>query len=151
MRHYSLRSRLIAWISIPIIISTLLALSLSYYFSRHEIEEVYDAQLVHSAKVLLQLTSHEIMQDEEFNLGLEDQRLQHSYERNLGFRIWVGHQLITQSLNTKNFNNFEARPGFSDHTIAGHNWRFFVFIDPIDKIKIEVSDAQTFVKNLSCS
>ena len=88
--HYSLRSRLLVWISVPIIIATLLALASSYYFARHEIEEVYDAQLVHSAKVLLQLTEHEIMEDEGFHLGIENPDLQHKYERNLGFRVWVG-------------------------------------------------------------
>src|SRR5687768_18607766 len=93
--HYSLRSRLIAWISIPIILATLLAMASSYYFAQHEIEEVYDAQLVHSAKVLLQLTEHEIAEDEGFHLGLENPDLQHRYERNLGFRIWAGNDLIT--------------------------------------------------------
>ena len=138
--HYSLRHHLIAWISIPIVIATLLALASSYYFSRYEIEEVYDAQLVHSAKVLLQLTEHEIMEDEDFDLGLENPDLQHRYERNLGFRVWVGDELITQSLNTKNFESFEAGPGFSNHIINGHEWRFFVFLDPANKIKIEVSE-----------
>lgn len=61
--YYSLRSRLLLWISVPIIIATLLTLASSYYFARHEIEEVYDAQLVHAAKVLLQLTEHEILED----------------------------------------------------------------------------------------
>lgn len=138
--HYSLRGRLLAWISIPIILATLFAMVSSYYFARHEIEEVYDAQLVHSAKVLLQLTEHEIMEDEGFHLGLENPDLQHRYERNLGFRIWVGRDLITQSSSTKNFENFEASPGFSNHVISDHEWRFFVFLDPANKIKIEVSE-----------
>lgn len=138
--HYSLRGRLLAWISIPIILATLFAMASSYYFARHEIEEVYDAQLVHSAKVLLQLTEHEIMEDEGFHLGLENPDLQHRYERNLGFRIWVGNSLITQSPSTKNFRDFEARPGFSNHIIDAREWRFFVFLDPVNKIKIEVSE-----------
>lgn len=138
--HYSLRSRLLAWIAVPIVLATLLAIASSYYFARHEIEEVYDAQLVHSAKVLLQLTEHEITEDEGFHLGLEKTDLQHRYERNLGFRIWVGKDLITQSPNTENFGDFEAQPGFSNHEINAHEWRFFVFLDPVNKIKIEVSE-----------
>ena len=138
--YYSLRSRLLAWISVPIVIATLLALASSYYFARHEIEEVYDAQLVHSAKVLLQLTEHEIMEDEGFHLGIENPDLQHKYERNLGFRVWVGDELITQSPNTKDFDKFEARPGFSNQVVTAHEWRFFVFLEPVNKIKIEVSE-----------
>lgn len=139
-RTYSLRRRLIAWISIPILIATLLAILASYHFTRYEIEEVYDAQLVHSAKVLLQLTRHEILEDEGFHLGLENQDLQHRYERNLGFRIWSGQELITQSANTKDFREFEAQPGFSNRKLGKHDWRFFVFLDPVHKIKVEVSE-----------
>ncbi|MCB9982196.1 MAG: sensor histidine kinase N-terminal domain-containing protein [Rhodospirillales bacterium] len=137
---YSLRSRLIAWISIPIIVATLLALGMSYHFAKKEIEEVYDAQLVHSAKVLLQLIEHEIAQDKEFDLGLENPDLQHKYERKFGFRIWVDNNIITQSSNTGMFAGFEAPPGFSNQTIGKHDWRFFVFLDPANNIKIEVSE-----------
>lgn len=138
--NYSLRSRLLAWIAVPIVLATILTIASSYYFARHEIEEVYDAQLVHSAKVLFQLTKHEIMEDEGFHLGLENTDLQHRYERNLGFRIWAGRDLITQSPNTEIFGDFEASPGFSNHEINAHEWRFFVFLDPVNKIKIEVSE-----------
>ncbi len=138
--HYSLRGRLIAWIGIPIVVATLLAITSSYHFARYEIEEVYDAQLVHSAKVLLQLTEHEIMEDEGFHLGLENPDLQHRYERNLGFRVWVEDELITQSPSTEGFKDFEAGPGFSNQIIDGHEWRFFVFLNPANKIKIEISE-----------
>lgn len=140
MNNYSLRRRLIFWISLPILVAILLATLTSYLSARHEIEEVYDAQLVHSAKVLLQLTQHEIMEDEGFHLGLENPDLQHRYERKLGFRIWVDNALLTQSPSTESFADFEAPPGFSNQTIGTHEWRFFIFIDPINKIKIEVSE-----------
>ncbi|MEZ5814298.1 MAG: ATP-binding protein [Alphaproteobacteria bacterium] len=140
MNNYSLRRRLILWISLPILCATLLAVFTSYLFARYEIEEVYDAQLVHSAKVLLQLTQHEIMEDEDFDLGLENPDLQHKYERNLGFRIWVNNEIITQSENSRKFSDFEAPPGFSNQSVADHEWRFFVFINPANKIKIEVSE-----------
>lgn len=138
--YYSLRSRLLLWICVPIIFAAFFALSSSYYFSRHEIEEVYDAQLVHYAKVLLQLTEHEILEDEDFHLGLENADLQHRYERELGFRVWVGDDLITQSSSTKDFSGFEASPGFSNHIMNGHKWRFFVFLLPEKEIKVEVSE-----------
>ncbi|MCD8525771.1 MAG: sensor histidine kinase N-terminal domain-containing protein [Alphaproteobacteria bacterium] len=126
-RTYSLRRRLIVWISIPILTATLFAVVASYFFTRHEIEEVYDAQLVHSAKVLLQLTQHEILEDEDFDLGLENKDLQHRYERNLGFRIWVGRELITQSSNTLDLGVFEAPPGFSNHKLGKHRLAIFCF------------------------
>lgn len=138
--HYSLRSRLLGWISIPILTATLLAMLVSFAFTWHEIEEVYDAQMVHSAKVLLQLTQHEILEDEGFHLGLENPELYHRYERELGFRVWLGNEILTQSPSTKDFSDFEGAPGFSNHKINDHTWRVFVFLDPVHKIKIEVSE-----------
>ena len=140
-KNYSLRRRLILWISLSILCATLLALLASYIFASHEVEEVYDAQLVHYAKVLLQLTQHEIMEDEGFDLGIENPDLQHKYERKFSFRIWVDNEIITQSPNTKAFAGFEAPPGFSNQNIDDHEWRFFVFIVPENKIKIEVSES----------
>ncbi len=139
-KTYSLRRRLIAWISIPVLLATTLTFFIGSMASWHEIEEVYDAQLVHSAKILHQLTQHEITQDDEFNLGIESSNLEHKYERKIGFRIWANTNLITQSPNTIGFGSFEAPPGFSDHQIDGHKWRFFVFLDPANKIQIEVSE-----------
>lgn len=140
IQNYSLRHRLIAWISLPVLLAGTLTFLIGFAFVWHEIEEVYDAQMVHSAKVLLQLTQHEIMEDEGFHLGVEDPDLHHKYERKLGFRIWVDNSLITQSPSTESFAQFEAPPGFSDQTIDKHDWRFFVFINPANKIKIEVSE-----------
>lgn len=137
---YSIRRRLIAWITLPILAAAFLAVLTSYLFSSHEVEEVYDAQLVHSAKVLLQLVQHEIMEDEGFHLGLENPDLQHRYERKLGFRIWLDNTLLTSSPNTETFDHFEAPPGFSNQMVEGKEWRFFVYLDPADKIKIEVSE-----------
>lgn len=140
MKNYSLRRRLIARIGIPIVIATFLVLSLSYHFARREIEEVYDAQLVHAAKVLLQLTEHEITEHEGFDLGLENPDLQHRYERNLGFRIWMKDKLITASASTREFEDIKTPPGFSNRKIGRHTWRFFVFADPLKHIRIEVSE-----------
>lgn len=139
-KQYSLGKRLILWISIPIVMATIVAMFASFLSARHEIEEVYDAQLVHSAKVLLQLTRHEVLKDGQFHFGVENNELKHHYERNLGFRIWVDDDLVSRSANTNAFEQFEAEPGFSAHLINGHQWRVFTFLDPDAKIKIEVSE-----------
>lgn len=141
MKHtYYLSTRLVAWIGIPIMLAVMLTLLLSYHYAREEIEEVYDAQLVHSAKVLFQLTQHELTEDENFNLGIEPPNLQHRYERNLGFRIWRGGELVTNSPSTDGFKGIETPPGFSNRVIGNHEWRFYVYIDAVRNIKIEVSE-----------
>ncbi|MCD8494192.1 MAG: ATP-binding protein [Alphaproteobacteria bacterium] len=138
--RYSIRRKLLRWISLPILAATLLAMIVSFIFTWHEIDEVYDAQLVHSAKVLLQLTQHEMTEDGGFNLGTENPELHHRYERRLGFRIWVKGKLVTQSPSTKKAMGYDSPPGFSNHKIGENTWRFFAFTDPADHIKIEVSE-----------
>ena len=58
----SLHRQLLLWISIPITIASFLIAILAFLFSWHEIEEVYDAQMVHSAKLLLQISQYEIVE-----------------------------------------------------------------------------------------
>ncbi|MGZ9109235.1 MAG: ATP-binding protein [Micavibrio sp.] len=115
---------------------------LAFTFSWHEIEEVYDAQLVHSAKVLLQLTEHEILENGrvDIQLGTENPNLQHRYEKKMAFRVWHGEKLVTESANAKAFGNFEATPGFSDQHIQDKLWRFFVFVDADKNLRVETSE-----------
>jgi signal transduction histidine kinase len=138
--RYSIRQRLLRWISIPILVATLFVMLISFFFTWHEIDEVYDAQLVHSAKVLLQLTQHELLKDGEFNLGTENPDLHHHYERRLGFRIWVKDKLVTKSPSSEKTGELLPEEGFSNYKLGRHLWRFFVYLDPVNHIKIEVSE-----------
>ncbi len=139
-KKYSIKRHLIIWISISVLFASIFMIIFASISAWHEIEEVYDAQLVHSAKLLFQLTKHEILQDDDFNLGIEDINLKSKYEKNIGFRIWYGDKLITQSANSISFDMFSAVPGFSDHYIFGDKWRFFVFVDGSSNIRVEVSE-----------
>lgn len=141
-QNYSIKKRLLLWISIPILIASFLILLLAFLFSWHEIEEVYDSQLVHTAKTLLQFTEHEITESQghAIYLGEENASLQHTYENKTAFRIWSGDDLILQSAKAKEFPLVEAPPGFSDQSIDGKPWRFFVFIDAAKNLRIETSE-----------
>ncbi|MCB1720763.1 MAG: sensor histidine kinase N-terminal domain-containing protein [Rhodospirillales bacterium] len=107
-----------------------------------EIEEVSDAQLAHSAKVLLQLIEHKVGEHAfyEIELGVERPELAHKYENKVTFRIWKEEHLVTESHQAKSFGAFRAPPGFSDHIIAGEEWRFFVFIDSKTNVTVEVAE-----------
>lgn len=138
----SLRRQLLVWITAPVLIAGFLIAMMAFAFSWHEIEEVYDAQLVHSAKVLLQLAEHEVNDNgsKAINLGTENPNLRHRYEKKMAFRLWYNDLLVTQSTNAENFGSFEAPPGFSDQKINGKPWRFFVFIDESNNLRVETSE-----------
>lgn len=141
MKQYSLRRRLLLWISIPVLLASILSLLVGFLFSWHEIEEVYDAQMVHSAKLLLQIAKYEIIEqkNESINLGEESDVLKQEYENKTAFRIWHHNKIMARSWNTDSFSNIEASPGFSDINVGHKQWRFFVFIDEVQGIKIEIA------------
>ena len=142
VKTYSLRRHLLSLIIIPVLVAGCIVGSVAMYFAYHEISEVYDAQLSHAAKVLLQLTEHEVVEHEsyEIELGAERDDISHRYEKNITFRIWKGTHLVTESHKAEEFENVQAPPGFSDQHIAGETWRFFVFMDEHNDITVEVAE-----------
>lgn len=142
VKQYSLRLHLLSLISIPIILAGCVIGSFAMWSAYHEISEVYDAQLSHAAKVLLQLTEHEVKEHEsyEIELGAERPSVSHRYEKNISFRIWKGNHLVTESSSAEAFSGINAPPGFSDQHIDNKLWRFFVFIDEKSGITVEVAE-----------
>lgn len=142
VRQYSLRLHLLSLISIPIILAGCLVGAFALWSAYHEISEVYDAQLSHAAKVLLQLTEHEVREHEsyEIELGAERPGISHRYEKNISFRIWKGDHLVTESQNAVEFADVNAPLGFSDQKIGDVRWRFFVFVDDHAGITVEVAE-----------
>ena len=141
-KGYSMRIRLIMLISVPLIVAAILIGTFSVLSTYEEIAEVYDAQLAHSAKVLLQLSEKEVDESEphQIELGAERPELAHRYENKLTFRIWKNAALIMQSHQAEIFGDFRAPPGFSNQKIAEESWRFFVFLDEKTGFNVEVAE-----------
>lgn len=139
---YSLKRQLLLKISIPVLLAGFLTAMLAFAFAWHEIEEVYDAQLVLSAKTLLQLTEHAAQEGslERLALNNDSMSLQHKYERKMAFRIWHQDRLITHSASASSFGELQAPPGFSDQTINEKPWRVYVFIDSQKGLRIETAE-----------
>lgn len=141
--QFSLAKRLLLWISVPLLVASMATVAMAFAYAWHEIEEVYDAQLVHSSKVLLQLIELGMLKhnDRSPRLDGENLELQHKYEKKTAFRVWRDDALVLASQNTTDFADAgQARPGFSDRTINGVRWRFFVFADAANRIRVETSE-----------
>ncbi|MFT7223139.1 MAG: two-component system sensor histidine kinase QseC [Cellvibrionaceae bacterium] len=142
-KNFSLKTRLLIFISVPLFLATIITISVALISIWHEIEEVYDAQLVHSSNVLLQLIEHEVIEEgdnEQFRLENKSTELQHKYQKSIAFRVWYENKPITQSNNSLEFNQLQAPPGFSNKIVNGNKWRFFVFIETTNNIRIETSE-----------
>ena len=141
-KPYSLRIRLLSLISAPVILASIIIGVISLAFVYHEIDEVYDAELSHAAKVLYQLTEHEVEEHEEYKieLGNEPQGISHQYEKNIVFSVWDGDRLVTRSPGAAVFGSFHPPAGFSNQALGGIKWRFFAYVDAKNNIIIQAAE-----------
>lgn len=138
----SIRSRLLITLLITIVSVSSVTITLSYYDAQHEVQELFDAQLAQSARVLQALLIPELLQDKQEQLQAllddasvaeyeEDSLYGHAYELKIAFQMWnkAGKRLLTSvsapkhSLHTGEFSN--SIRGYIDVDIDNNKWRVF--------------------------
>lgn len=137
----SLKVQIIKTVSLQALIAGLVVALFAFAATWHEIEEVYDAQLSHLAKVLEQVTQSEIAATGSVSIHFPQHDLgyQHKYENKVAFRIWYKGKLVAQSLRAQSFKGLTAPIGFSDQEIKGRPWRFYVYEDEEAGFKVETA------------
>lgn len=143
---YSIKRQLT--LSVTILVSVLLGVSLYFSFlsAQHEVEEVYDARLGQSAKLLLLATSLSKSQDDiihygdQFDAWMDNLRkltlknnsddeatlYGHPYEQHLVFQFFSRDKLLWSSMKgLPALSNSELDKGFRDLEIGGGRWRTF--------------------------
>lgn len=141
-RTFSIKKRLIHTILSALIFFLSIAIGLTYLFARHEIEEVYDAHLSQSAKMLSNFTTtlsnkpnpehYKSLYNAWINAIIEARQNDihnyeyHPYEQNFIFQIYHQGQLIWQS-NSQHLT-IEHNPlfsGFKNIQLNHQDWRLF--------------------------
>ena len=149
-KNMSLRKYLL--ISILLILSSVggVAIWSSYGASEHEVQELFDAQLSRSARLMLGVTVAEIRDghleevqkiilhnklrldliklgdDEDVNEVMEASEQGHYYELKLAFQVWDKHgNLLLHSGLSKFEPLSQNKHGYSDSVIDGVPWRVF--------------------------
>lgn len=107
----------------------------NYFDSRHEIEQLLDVELAQSAKVLLSLSSHELMEERlsgPTTITVDEDRILsetspiHKYAKRMAFQVWLGDStLALRSTSAPRIPLSAVTEGFSDQTIANESWRIF--------------------------
>ena len=146
----SIRRRLlVAVLSAVLFAWSVMAVS-GYLDIRYEVEELLDAQIVQSARVLLAFNTTHLeqqtpsnKQDGEQNEKLPDipKRLfGHRYESRLAFQIWTNeNKLALRSANAPvAFPLTDKEYGFDDRTVSSHRWRVFSLPDDNSTLVVKV-------------
>lgn len=149
---YSIRQRLLVFILLLTFVSWAIIAVVNYFNAHSEIEELFDAHLIQSAKVLLSLVDQELYEQDHYakksgrseKLKLEeveDHLQKHKYEKLLVFQINV-------KKDNFNFNSTEApkqplagdKDGFSIIDINNIKWRVYTLHDPSNIIAVHVAE-----------
>jgi len=133
---------------------TLIAVYLTSFFAtRKEINEVFDANMVKSSRLIFALIKNEKVKKNEGDLSLNfddelEQKIFHRYEYRIHSQAWKDGKLIYNSDN----NLVVAIPendGFSNIKIDKKDWRGFSFYDAKSRIRILVLEKHHIRNELS--
>lgn len=143
----SLRRRLLLYLLGSTIIIWAIAGVASYFESLAEIEEVFDAQLVQSAKALLSVSRHELheqLANEDRETPILPDAIEtqiHRYEQVVAFQIWINRdRLAVRSETAPDFPLTDTYGDFSDRLIEGALWRTFGLYDKESDVGVQVAE-----------
>lgn len=133
----SLRARLLLLLLSATLLLWGVTAFLSYREAHHEIEEIFDAQLARSARILLAQVGHEA-DEAEIEYG-EDF---HKYELKIVFQVWDDEgKLILRSANApEEALVMRGGEGFEDVRIDGRAWRVFSHWDGKHRLLVQVGE-----------
>jgi two-component system sensor histidine kinase QseC len=138
----SIRTKLFTSISLVILISLALIYSLGFFNTKNEIQEVLDANMAKSAKLVLALIYHELEEGEEdgFLNDFEDKinaRILHEYEKQIHIQVWREGELVYVSDHKLSFDR-PKKEGFEDLIRNGEDWRRFTLSDEESEVTIAI-------------
>lgn len=136
----SLRKRLLI-ILLSLFLLTWFSMGIASYFTtRHEIEEVFDAQLAQALKIIEDLIQHEIEEmgmHETSDPSLLESGPLHEYENKLVFQVWRHNELFLLSSHAPE-KRITAKDGFSDSIIDNEQWRLLSYSYPKQDVQVIV-------------
>ena len=149
---YSIRRRLLlTLLSITVAIWSVTAIT-SYFDARHEIGELFDAQLAVSARTLLTVAGHELeelaggpIDNAHIHFTADNPLLTggHKYEHKLAYQLWQQPEdtLLLRSFNAPERHLAANTDGYSDEVLDGQRWRIFSLSDPLSGFQVQVGEA----------
>jgi len=144
----SIRRRILVRVLGLLVAGSLVLGLVSYWDAAHEVEELFDAQLGQSARVLMGLLTipEERVDHDELARALVESAdvmpvLGHRYESKIAFQVRdAAGQVIARSFNVPDLDAEHWQPGFAHLRQNGQNWRSYVLMDPGMSLAIWVGE-----------
>lgn len=120
-----------------------------YTATQNEVDELIDAQLAQSARLLLNLMGHELEEEElkpgyfsDDDIAQQFSELEHKYEQKLAFQMWVlaENRIWLRTDSAPVYRMSEHTAGFDNSVIEGDQWRVYVLTDNEKRLQVQVGE-----------
>jgi len=136
VRRYSLRRRLLTLLLASVVVAWAATTLLTYNHAHHELDELLDAHLARSARLLLAQEGDEF---EEIRIG--ESADAGPYGQEVVLQVWrEGQVLALRSAGAPEVRLSPVETGFSDATVAGRHWRVFSGWDVEREVLVQVAE-----------
>ncbi|MBF0624798.1 MAG: sensor histidine kinase N-terminal domain-containing protein [Magnetococcales bacterium] len=122
----SLRLRLLAILLVAFTAIEGLVAALSFHQARHETDELFDAHLAQSARMLVSLLQ-DLNRPGDGTI-LPESPLGHRYQKKIAFQIWRGAVLVVRSVSAP-VDRLALAEGYGNRLIDDNRWRVFLLND----------------------
>ena len=145
-KQYSIRRYLTLNLTFWALVMTLIPALVVYYEAAHEVEEIFDANLAQSSRVLHGVITRQSIHNKQQilnSLNLKDTTgptYSHEYERKLAFQIWDKDSLIISSPFAPITKLSDLKEGFTTAEIEGDQWRTFTLYSKSDNWWLVVAE-----------
>ncbi|WP_455223593.1 ATP-binding protein [Kaarinaea lacus] len=143
--NISIRKRLLFSLLSLITVACIFTLTKNYFDTRKEIQDLMDAELAQSARVLLEISAHELFEQ----LAYEAQRESgvsehintqvHKYQQEIDFQIWTASgRLAVRSELAPTDILIDQDEVFGDKVVHGEKWRVYSVSDEHNTLRVQV-------------
>ncbi len=145
----SIRNQLLVWVFTTFFGMTVLVSLVAYYVAGHELEEVFDAELAQSARMISYFTVDQIDYNQHTITGSSDNQQEgHKYEKHISFQIWQKDDPMLKSMSAPGYPLAE-KPGFSHTQVGDRIWRVFALYPPNTPYRIYTASDDKVREDLS--
>lgn len=158
--NISLRRRLLLTLLSTTALIWLAMVYTSYRDTRHEVTELFDAQMAQTARTLLSVAGHELVELSGARLDSAHIHFSgetrytvdgHEYEHKLAYQLWKQPEgsLLLRSFSAPDTPLSDRKDGYSNRQINGQPWRVFCLTDESTGFQVQVGEAMEIRNELS--
>ena len=136
----SLQARLLLWVLGLVTLVWLLAAALTWYDTRHELDELLDGHLAQAAALLVMQQAQPADEDK----AVADAPLLHKYAPRVAFQVFHEGMLVMRSANVGDAPMSDVSRGFSSTKLAdASRWRVFATRGPENGVQVYVAELES--------